>query len=143
MWSPANETLEKGWMRHWDRAAGCSYIPVNEIGIISATETLEKLGKDGTIDSKSIPERFKNLMPAKQAPDFGPPPKFPPVKPDFITGMLRQALFLDTFSMFFLDFAPHLDNVTNDRRYSRLLVDFSSVKGECYSNISFSGKRSF
>ena len=41
----------------------------------------------------------------------------------------------------FWGFAPHLDNVTDDPGYSRLLADFSSVgQGECPFNSSFSQK---
>ena len=111
-WSPANETLEKGWMRHWDDTVGCSYVPVNEIGLISAAETLAKLGEGGTIDQQSVPERFKNLMPSNAASSVSTPkevtqpvsqlnpvsntsaaetvpvPSFPHVKQGFISGKL-------------------------------------------------------
>ena len=43
----------------------------------------------------------------------------------------------------FWGFAPHLDNVTDDPRYSRLLPDFSSVVGNVILTVCFLEKRSF
>ena len=40
-------------------------------------------------------------------------------------------------------FAPHLDNVTDDPGYSRLLADFSSVGGNVNLTVCFLEKRSF
>ena len=48
--------------------------------------------------------------------------------------VLRQALFLAT--------TPHLDNVTDDYGYSKLLVDFMSVEVS-FQWFFFSKKRSF
>ena len=52
-----------------------------------------------------------------------------------------QALFLNTF----LVTAPRLDDVTDDHRYSRLLVDFPSVRvsWQHFSTIHFSKKGPF
>ena len=41
------------------------------------------------------------------------------------------------------DFAPRLDNVTDDPRYSRLLADFSSVGGNVILTVRFLEKRDF
>ena len=62
-------------------------------------------------------------------------------RPDEV--VLMPGFIFGHFSGGFLATTPHLDNVTDDHRYSRLLADFPSVGVGIILTVRFLEKRSF
>ena len=66
----------------------------------------------------------------------------PNISHEFDGGKYAGFIFVHFFGGF-LATTPHLDNVTDDRRYSRLLADFPSVGVGIILTVRFLEKRSF